>query len=156
MDTAGMDMCVPIKLWLNFRFIHEINDHCCCKPLGFGVVHGSAINKQKTSLNTNKAFTAEECVLGRRASPTLVQACLVSPGRCAFGTAMFITRPPSWGLGGEAVNLQIPDSEGVLEVRLSVYSFVPAVNCSDDVSEMKHSVMVNLACLSCSSILACS
>ncbi|KAL0615560.1 putative uncharacterized protein C8orf44 [Plecturocebus cupreus] len=45
------------------------------------------------------------------------------------------------GLGGDAVNLQIPDSEGVLEVRLSVYSFVPAVNCSDDVSDMKHSVM---------------
>lgn len=54
------------------------------------------------------------------------------------------------------MNLQIPDSEGVLEVKLSVYSLVPAVNCSEDVSDMKHSVMVNLACLSCSSILACS
>lgn len=78
------------------------------------------------------------------------------PGRCAFGTAIFVTRPPSWGFGGDAVNLQIPDSEGVLEVRLSVYSLVPAVSCSDEVSDMKHSVMVNLACRNCSSILACS
>lgn len=44
----------------------------------------------------------------------------VLPGLCAFGTAMFMTRLASCGLGGEAVNLQMPDSDGVLDVRLSV------------------------------------
>lgn len=43
-----------------------------------------------------------------------------SPGLWALGTAMFMTRLTSWGLGGEAVKRQMPDSDGVLEVRLSV------------------------------------
>ncbi len=44
----------------------------------------------------------------------------VLPGLCALGMAMFMTRLASCGLGGEAVNLQMPDSDGVLDVRLSV------------------------------------
>ncbi|KAG7223279.1 hypothetical protein INR49_015635 [Caranx melampygus] len=50
--------------------------------------------------------------------------------------------PSSCGLGGEAVKRQMPGSEGVLrEVMLSAGSLVPVVIWSDELSEMKHSVM---------------
>lgn len=52
---------------------------------------------------------------------------------------------------------QMPGSDGVLiEVMLSAFSLVPVVIWSEELSEMKHSVISNLACCRCSSSLACS
>lgn len=92
-----------------------------------------------------------------RQDPHRAHVNLLLLARCGMGTATPLPRSLSWGLGGEAVKRQMPGSDGVLmEVMLSALSVVPVVIWSEELSEMKHSVISNLACCSCSSSLACS